>query len=110
MSSAPVSVVSRIEPEDRMRADFYALFARLYLAGPDAGLLRLMGSAPLVDIEADIAIAAMPLSIAWARLSAAARVMDADAAADEYNALFGGIGRSEISLFGTFYLGPDAPS
>ena len=109
MSSAPVNLVSSIEPEERMRADFYALFARLYFAGPDAELLRMMGSAPLVDPETDIATAATPLSIAWGRLSAAARVMDFEAATDEYDALFGGIGHSEISLFGSNYVGENAP-
>jgi len=109
VSGAPVDMVPRIEPEDRMRADFYALFARLLFAAPDAELLQMMGSAPLIEPEADIETAATPLAIAWARLSAASRVMDVDAAADEYDALFGGIGRSEISLFAAYYAGPDAP-
>ena len=106
---AAINLVHRIEPEDRMRADFYALFARLFFAGPDAALLRMMGEAPLVDPEADFATASTPLAIAWARLSAAARVMDFEAACDEYDALFGGIGKSEISLFGAYYVGMGAP-
>ncbi len=109
MSGAAVNVVTRIEPEDRMRADFYAVFARLYFAGPDTGLLRMIGEAPLVDYESDFEAASTPLAIAWARLAAAARVMDAEAATDEYDALFGGIGRSEISVFGAYYVGIDAP-
>ena len=106
MGSEPVGFVATIDPEDRLRADFYALFARLFLAPPDAELLRMIGNSPLLDSEADAA----PLAIAWAKLSAAARVMDADAAADEFDALFGGIGKSEISLFGSHYVGEKEPS
>ena len=105
MTSAPVNLVARIEPEDRMRADFYALLARLFFARPDAELLRMMGNAPLLETDADGEANDAPLAIAWARLSAAARVMDVDAAADEYDALFGGIGHSEISLFASNYVG-----
>ena len=45
--------VRPIEPEDRLRADFYALFARLFFAPPDADLLQTMGSAPLLSDEVD---------------------------------------------------------
>ena len=105
ISTAAIGFVRPLEPEDRVRADFYALFARLFFAPPDAELLRTMGSAPLLDPEADAA----DFAIAWSRLAAAARVMDPDAAADEFEALFGGIGKSLISLFGSFYIGEDAP-
>jgi len=98
-TTSKITISARIEPEDRVRADFYALFARLFFSPPDAGLLRVIGSAPLLDAEADAAA----LAIAWARLSAAARVMDPQAASDEYEALFGGVGHSALSLFGSFY-------
>jgi TorA maturation chaperone TorD len=105
MSASTLGFVARLEPEDRVRADFYALLARLYFSAPDAQLLRTMGAAPLLAAEADSA----RLAVAWARLSAAARVMDSEAAQDEYDALFGGVGKSLISLFGSFYAGAHGP-
>jgi hypothetical protein len=78
MSASTIGFVHRLEPEDQVRADFYALLARLYFSAPDSELLRIMGSAPLLAAEADAAA----LAIAWAKLAAAARVMDAEAAQD----------------------------
>jgi TorA maturation chaperone TorD len=105
MAREPVRFAATIDPEDRLRADFYALFARLLIAPPDAELLRMIGTAPLLDAEAD----GSALANAWARLSAAARVMDPDAAADEFDALFGGIGKTAVSLFGSYYVGEKVP-
>ncbi len=101
MSAASPGFPPRSEPEDLARADFYALFARLYFSAPDAPLLRMLGQAPLLAAEADSAA----FALAWARLSAAARVMEAQAARDEYEALFGGVGKSLVPLFGSFYAG-----
>ncbi len=98
--SSPITFARQLEPEDRIRADLYAIFARLFFAPPDAELLHVIGNAPLLDAEADSA----GLAIAWARLAAAARVMDIDAAHDEYEALFGGVGHSLVSLFGSYYV------
>lgn len=105
MTASTIAFAPHLEPEDRVRADFYALLARLYFSAPDAPLLRMMGSAPLLAAEADAA----GLAIAWARLAAAARVMDPDAARDEYAALFGGVGKSLVSLFVSYYAAADAP-
>ena len=105
MSASTIGFVPRLEPEDRLRADFYALLARLYFSAPDMDLLRVMGTAPLLAAEADSA----RLAVAWARLAAAARVMDPDAAQDEYAALFGGVGKSLISLFASYYAAENAP-
>jgi TorA maturation chaperone TorD len=105
MSTAPIGMVPALDPEERLRADLYALFSRLFFAAPDAELLRLVGGSPLIDSEADDSAFVR----AWTRLVAACSVMDAEAADVEYDALFGGIGRSEISLFGTYYVGQHAP-
>lgn len=105
MATATISFAPAVEPEDRVRADLYALFARLYFSAPDDGLLRTMGNAPLLTSDDD----ASRLAITWARLAAASRVMDPEAAADEYDALFGGVGRSLISLFGSYYASANTP-
>ena len=99
MSDATIEFAPRLEPEERVRADLYALFARLYFSAPDAQLLQMIGTAPLLAEEVESG----RLPVAWARLSAAARVMDVDAALDEYEALFGGVGKPEISLYVSFY-------
>ena len=78
MSDATIGFIPRLEPEDRVRADFYALLASLYFSAPSHELLRIIGTAPLLAAEADSA----RLAVAWAKLSAAARVMDPDAAQD----------------------------
>lgn len=100
-----IGIAPRLEPEDRLRADLYALFARLFIAPPDAELLRLIASSPLIDTAA----VDSPFSRTWGRLGAAASVMDPGAAAEEYDALFGGIGHSEVSLFASYYVGENAP-
>ena len=105
MSGATIGFAARLEPEDRARADLYALFARLYFSAPDAELLRMIGTAPLLADESDSG----RLAVAWARLCAACRVMDADAASEEYEALFGGIGKPAISVYGSFYASADSP-
>jgi len=104
-TASAIGVEPRLEPEDRLRADLYALFARLLVAPADAELLRLIGTSPLLDH----AVPDSPFVIAWARLGAASRVMDPAASADEFDALFGGIGHSEISLFASHYVGGGAP-
>ena len=104
-AQSTLGFVRPIEPEDRLRADFYALFARLFFAAPDAELLQTMGTAPLLSDEVDAA----PLATAWARLAAAASVMDVEAARDEYETLFGGVGKSLVTLFASYYASHNTP-
>jgi len=44
------------------------------------------------------------LEASWSELVAAARAMSAQEVADEYDALFGGVGKPEVYLFGSHYL------
>ena len=99
--SAAITLHHRLEPEDQARADFYALLARLYAGPPDAALLRAIAAAPPLGAVAhidDAGDAAAGLPAAWDLLRAASEAMDADAAADEYNNLFVGVGKSEVNL------------
>jgi len=93
MSSAPIAVHHRLEPEDRARANFYAILARLFADAPDAALLAAIGRSELME-EAE----AGTLPLAWNRLVAACRVMDPEAARQEYTDLFVGTGRAEVNL------------
>jgi TorA maturation chaperone TorD len=105
--AAAITLHHRLEPEDQARADFYALLARLYAEAPDAALLRAIAAAPPLGVvahseDADDSVAG--LSAAWDMLRAASAAMDADAANDEYNNLFVGVGKSEVNLHASHWL------
>jgi TorA maturation chaperone TorD len=92
-----------LSDEDQARADFYALIARLMLAPPNAGLLAALAAAE--PIRADgLAEAGRALEDAWLKLTQAASVMDADAVAGEFSALFISTGNPLLNPNGSFYL------
>jgi len=98
---APVTLRRALAAEEAARADFYALLARLLNGPPDAPLLADLAAAG--PIEGDPALAR-----AWQELVHASAAMDADAAAEEYETLFVGMGKSQVSIYAGFYSG--APS
>jgi TorA maturation chaperone TorD len=89
-----------VSQEDRARADFYALIARLFYAGPDAALLAAIAAADEIAGEAEND----SLARAWKSLTSAAAVMDAEAAQEEYDSVFVGTGKAEITLYAAQYL------
>jgi TorA maturation chaperone TorD len=101
--AAPVAMRRAAAPEDAARANFYALLARLCAAAPDQALLAALANAEPLPADGDPALAR-----AWRNLVDASSVMDADAAAEEYEQLFCGVGKAEISIYSGFYSG--APS
>lgn len=102
-AAAPVAMQRALPPEEAARANFYALLARLLNAPPDGALLhRIAGAAPL---EAD---GEPELARAWRDLVAASSVMDADAAAQEHEALFATMGKQVVSIFAGAYTGAPA--
>ena len=97
--AAPVKLHRALPPEEAARADFYALLARCFHDAPDAGLLaNLAAAGPIEGV----------LSAAWQGLVDASSVMDPDAAAEEFETLFVGMGVAEVSLYAGYYGG--APS
>jgi len=102
MKTAPVVFAATIDPEDRARADFYALLARLYHDAPDATVLAAIAKADELTTE-DGGGAAQNLAQTWRALIAASTAMDPEAAADEYQQLFIGVGKSEVSLHASAY-------
>ena len=102
METAPVLFTHRIEPEDQARADFYALLARLYRQAPDAALLASIAAADELQVTPG-AEHGEALAKAWRDLVAASSVMDPEAATEEYQALFIGLGQSEVSLHGSAF-------
>jgi TorA maturation chaperone TorD len=99
MESSTLSFVHRIEPEDRARANFYGVLAALFADAPSARLLRTIGDAEPLPVAASGS-----LPQAWNRLIEASRVMDADAAQQEYWDLFVSTGKSEIDLHASHWL------
>ncbi len=103
-----------LPPEDEARAEFYALLARLFSDAPDASLLAAIARAPSLAPPAHarngdgVDVAGGSLAGAWDALRAASTAMDPEAARDEFQALFVGIGRSEVSLYASHYLGPQS--
>jgi TorA maturation chaperone TorD len=88
-------------PEDKARAGYYALLARLFYSGPDAQLLMAIGNA---DGMAAADGAPSAIGEAWSGLAAAARVMDPEAARLEYDELFVGTGKAEVTPYASYYL------
>lgn len=89
-----------LAPEDQARADLYALAARLLLAPPDEALLADLAAAdPILGTQDE-----RPLEDAWEKLVLAAGVMDAQAVAEEFNALFISLGTPPLNPYGSLYL------
>jgi TorA maturation chaperone TorD len=87
------------DSEEIARAELYGLLARLWLAPPDEALLA--------QFRVAVTEAPQPggfLEAPWQRLVAAMRGTTADAAADEYEALFGGVGKPDVFLYGSYHL------
>lgn len=94
-----------VSDEDTARANHYALLSRLLHAAPDASLLGMLAASGDWQIDDDAPSAeAVLMAQAWNGLCAASAAMDPAAAQDEFDALFGGVGRPEIVVFGSFYL------
>lgn len=101
-SSAPASTLS-FAPADSSdefaRAELYGLLARLWLAPPDEALLGQFAVAVTEAPEAG-----GHLEAPWQALVAALRATTAAEAAAEHEALFHGVGKPEVFLYGSFYL------
>ncbi len=105
METASQVFASGIEPEDQARADFYALLSRLFDSAPDAGLLAAIAAADELPDAATAGIG-RDLAKAWRELIAASAATDPAAAAAEYQDLFIGVGKSEVSLNAAAYTPP----
>jgi TorA maturation chaperone TorD len=99
-SGVPLRFHAPTAEEDRARAGYYALLARLFYAGPDAALLEAIAAAEPILAEAS----ASGLAGAWRALSAAARAMDAEAAQLEYDEVFVGTGKADVTPYASYYL------
>ena len=85
--------------EETARAEVYGLLAQMFYAPP----------APELIAELQIAVTDAPvtggyLEEPWRQLVGATRASDAASIAQEYEALFGGVGKPEVYLYGSHYL------
>lgn len=86
-----------VDPQDRIRADYYGLLGHLFFAPPDAGLLGALAQSGELD-------GGTPLSDAWNALRHAARASTAEAVRVEYDEAFLGVGKPAVMLYASFYL------
>jgi TorA maturation chaperone TorD len=98
-TASEIRLIDRDEGEELQRAEIYGLLARLWFAPPDAELLT----------QFAVAVTEAPqrgafLETPWQELVAAMRASDERAAAQEYEALFVGIGKPDVLLYGSHHL------
>ncbi|HVZ45452.1 MAG TPA: molecular chaperone TorD family protein [Ramlibacter sp.] len=93
------SLQSSALDEEVARAELYGLLAQLYYAPPAPELLAALRVA-VTDAPARGAFLEEP----WRALVGAAREAADAEIASEYDALFGGVGKPEVFLFGSHYL------
>ena len=94
-----IRLIDRDEGEELQRAELYGLLARLWFAPPDAALFE----------QFAVAVTEAPqrgsfLEAPWQALVSAMRAGSEQAASDEYEALFIGIGKPDILLYGSHHL------
>ncbi len=97
--TASIAIAAPGEGEEMARAELYGLLARLWLAPPDEDLLA----------QFRVAVTEAPepgghLEAPWERLVSVMRATTAAEAADEYDALFQGVGKPEVFTYGSYYL------
>jgi TorA maturation chaperone TorD len=85
--------------EELARAELYGLLAQLWLGPPDDALLARFRVAVTQPPETGAT-----LESPWHELVAAMRATSASQAAEEYDALFMGLGKPEVFLYGSYYL------
>lgn len=100
--SEAASALQFSPPDDReelARAEVYGLLASLYHAAP----------APALYAQLQVAVTEAPsagafLETSWSGLVAASRRLSLREVGEEYTALFGGVGKPEIFLYGSWFI------
>lgn len=85
--------------EELARAEVYGLLALLYQAPPSARLLDDLGVA-----VTEAPVTGAFLEEPWRALVGVARTLSQAEIEDEYDALFGGVGKPEVLLYGSHHL------
>lgn len=98
-STQPLGFASADDSEELARAELYGLLARLWHAPPDAELLQQFAQAVTQTPQPDGFLQAP-----WETLVGALRATSPQAAAEAFDALFGGVGKPEVFAFGSYHL------
>ncbi len=97
-ASGQAVAIHAVDPQDRARADFYALVARLFYGPPDAALLEaLAGGGELAGEPGGV-------PEAWSCLRRAAARAVPETLRGEYDDTFIGVGKPEVMLYGSYYM------
>jgi TorA maturation chaperone TorD len=99
MMSTPANLQSSALDEETARSELYGLLALMYYAQPAIDLI-----AQLRVAATDSPVTGAFLEEPWRALVGVAREMPDVAIQREYDALFGGVGKPEVYLFGSHYL------
>ena len=102
MSDATATALRFSPPDDReelARAEVYGLLASLYHAAPT----------PALYAQLQVAVTEAPsagafLETSWSGLVAASRRLSLREVGEEYTLLFGGVGKPEIFLYGSWFI------
>ena len=100
-ASVPLQFAPVLSDEDRARADYYAVLARLYFDAPDTGLLAAIAAAAPIQGAPGAPLA---LAVSWAALQVACRQADVQAIAFEFAAVFIGTGKALVTPYSTHYI------
>lgn len=97
--TAPLNFAPADDSDELARAELYGLLSRLWLAPPDAELME----------QFKVAVTQAPeaggwLEAPWSELVGAMRATTLEAAADEHEALFHGVGKPEVYAYASYYL------
>jgi TorA maturation chaperone TorD len=95
-TAQPLKFETPDDGEETARADLYGLLAGLFYSPPSQELLAAIADAPSEDGGV--------LREAWKELASACGQADANALREEYEALFIGVGKPELMLYGSYYL------
>ncbi|HYG54510.1 MAG TPA: molecular chaperone TorD family protein [Burkholderiales bacterium] len=83
-----------LPPEEMARANFYALIARLFYAPPDSALLKAIATEKLEGEG---------IAAAWSELAQAAATADPEDVRDEYDTVFVGTGKAQVTPYTCAY-------
>lgn len=98
-ANATLNFATPDDSEELAQAEMYGLLARLWLAPPDADLLQQFSLAVTQAPEAG-ALLGEP----WQALVAACRARTLQTEAQEFDALFQGVGKPEVFVYASLYL------
>ncbi|HUL67680.1 MAG TPA: molecular chaperone TorD family protein [Burkholderiaceae bacterium] len=99
MSDTPLQFSPGGDAEEIARADLYGVLAQLWAAPPGEESMPQLQDAPVAPGAAEATLAEP-----WRNLVQVIKATSASAAADEYDALFQGVGKPEVFLYGSYYL------